>query len=151
MRFFFLAILFAIAVINSQNRVLQQFFARDNMTAADTIQSRTTSHQDEHEHELLSSESMLADRMKNTNSSDYRWVGNQWVPPPPGVQVFTSSQIKKYFSKRNVLVIGDSTSSRMHVTTMLSLMGAADLDNVKKIEVDDPVNSRMAVTNPVLI
>jgi hypothetical protein len=136
MRFFFLAILFAIAVINSQNRVLQQFFARDNMTAADTIQSRTTSHQDEHEHELLSSESM-ADRMKNTNSSDYRWVGNQWVPPP-GVPVFTSSQIKKYFSKRNVLVIGDSTSRRMHVT-MLSLMGAADLDNVKKIEVDDPV------------
>lgn len=139
--FIFLVILFAIAGLNVQKQVLQQYPTCDNLTAADTIQqSKKTSLQDEHEHELLSSESMV-DRIRNTNSSDYKWVGNQWVPPP-GVPVFTSSQIKKYFSKCNVLVIGDSTSTQMHVT-MLGLMGAADLDNVKKIEVDDPVKLSM--------
>ena len=139
--FFLLVILFVIAGLNHQKRVLQQFLSRENVTAvADTVQRKKTSQQDENEHELFSSES-IADRIKNTNSSDYKWVGNQWVPPS-GVPVFTSSQIKKYFSKRNVLVIGDSTSRRMHVT-MLGLMGAADLDNVKKIEVDDPIKLNM--------
>lgn len=133
-RFLFLTTVFTIIVLNAQKHRLLQFFGGDDVTAADIRRSPVDQSKSPFQsHELLSSES-VADRVINTNSSDYKWLGNQWVPPP-GVPVFTPSQIKSYFTKRNVLIIGDSTSRRFYMT-MRGLMGAHDLHNIKKNEVD---------------
>jgi len=59
-------------------------------------------------HELISPKS-TADLILNTSSSDYKWVGKAWIPPQ-GVPVFTPSQIRAYFTKHNILILGDSTS-----------------------------------------
>jgi hypothetical protein len=90
-------------------------------------------------HKLLMDES-VHERIKNTNSSDYTWVGNHWTPPP-GVPTFTPRQLKEYYSQRNVLVIGDSTSRRFH-GTLYAMMNATNLDDLKagKIEQDNNKN-----------
>ena len=73
-----------------------------------------THHNSNHEslshlpHHMLLLDESIQERIKNTNSSDYTWVGNHWLPPP-GVPTFTPRQLKAYYSQRNVLVIGDST------------------------------------------
>ena len=56
----------------------------------------------------------VARLIKNTNSSDYKWIGNHCWAAPPGVPTFTLRQLKSYFQKRNVLVIGDSTSRQFY-------------------------------------
>ena len=66
--------------------------------------------------------------IKSTNSSDYTWLGNQFVPPP-GVPIFTPSQIRTYFQQRNVLMLGDSTNRRAY-GTLLAILNAEDLDDV---------------------
>lgn len=66
--------------------------------------------------------------IKSTNSSDYSWVGNQFIPPP-GVPVFTPSQIRYYFQNRNVLFLGDSTNRRVY-GTMKAILTAEDPDDV---------------------
>jgi hypothetical protein len=70
----------------------------------------------------------ILNSIKSTNSSDYSWVGNNFVPPS-GVPVFTPSQIKNYFQNRNVLFLGDSTNRRFH-GTMKALINADDPDDV---------------------
>ena len=84
-------------------------------------------------HKLLLDES-VHERIKNTNSSDYTWVGNHWMPPP-GVPTFTPRQLKEYYSQRNVLIIGDSTSRRVHAT-LYAMMNATDLDDMKASEIE---------------
>jgi len=79
-------------------------------------------------HPLLPYPSAILDIIKSTNSSQYTWIGNQYVPPA-GVPVFTPSQIKAYFQNRNVLFIGDSTSKRIW-RTMKNIINAQDLDNI---------------------
>ena len=73
--------------------------------------------------------------IKNTNSSDYKWLGNHWIAPP-GVPTFTPRQIRAYFKKRNVLVIGDSTSRRFYAT-LFGMFNADDLDNVSVEEISN--------------
>jgi len=67
--------------------------------------------------------------IKSTNSSDYTWLGNHFVPPP-GVPVFTPSQIRTYFLQRNILMMGDSTNRRLF-GTLRAIVNAEDLDDVK--------------------
>ena len=67
--------------------------------------------------------------IKSTNSSDYNWLGNHFVPPP-GVPVFTPSQIRTYFLQRNILMMGDSTNRRLW-GTLRAIINAEDLDDVK--------------------
>ena len=70
----------------------------------------------------------ILDNIKSTNSSQYTWLGNQYVPPE-GVPVFTPSQIKAYFQNINVLFIGDSTAMRAW-WTVKNIINAEDLDNI---------------------
>lgn len=72
----------------------------------------------------------------NTNSSQYTWVGNSWRPPA-GVPVFTPQEIKMYFERRNVLVIGDSTARRFY-NTLYALISSTskDFHDVKADEID---------------
>eukprot|EP00979_Chaetoceros_neogracilis_P005283 scaffold951_cov277-Chaetoceros_neogracile.AAC.6 len=70
----------------------------------------------------------ILDNIKSTNSSQYTWLGNQYVPPE-GVPVFTPSQIKDYFQNINVLFIGDSTAMRAW-WTVKNIINAEDLDNI---------------------
>ena len=92
-------------------------------------------------HKLLMDES-VHERIKNTNSSDYTWVGNHWTPPP-GVPTFTPRQLKEYYSQRNVLVIGDSTSRRFHAT-LYAMMNATDLDDMKVREIEHDQNKHQS-------
>ena len=73
--------------------------------------------------------------IKSTNSSDYTWLGNQFVPPPC-VPIFTPSQIRTYFQQRNVLMLGDSTNRRAH-GTLLAIFNAEDLDDVHVAALDE--------------
>jgi hypothetical protein len=66
--------------------------------------------------------------IKSTNSSDYSWIGNNFVPPP-GVPIFTPSQMKDYFQNRNVLFLGDSTNRRIY-GTLKAILDADDPNDV---------------------
>ncbi len=58
--------------------------------------------------------------------------------PPLGVPIFTPRQFKEYYSRRNILVIGDSTSRRLY-TTLYKVMQAADLEDIVITDIDgDP-------------
>jgi hypothetical protein len=81
----------------------------------------------------------ILNSIKSTNSSDYSWVGNNFVPPS-GVPVFTPSQIKVYFQNRNVLFLGDSTNRRVW-GTIRALINADDPDDVS-LEALDKVHRR---------
>ena len=92
-------------------------------------------------HTMLLSGESVHERIKNTNSSQYTWVGNHWVAPT-GVPTFTPRQLKAYYSQRNVLVIGDSTSRRMY-THLRFIMNATNLDDMKLREIEpDPFKDR---------
>jgi hypothetical protein len=78
--------------------------------------------------------------IKSTNSSDYTWLGNMFVPPP-GVPVFTPSQIRTYFLQRNVLMMGDSTNRRLF-GTLRAIINAEDLDDVKIAPLEDLTRRR---------
>ena len=86
----------------------------------------------------------VATLIKHTKSSDYKWIGNHWAAPP-GVPTFTPRQLKSYFQKRNVLVIGDSTS-RQFYNTLFALMTADDLDAVavKELDAADVIDANKA-------
>jgi hypothetical protein len=62
--------------------------------------------------------------IKATNSSDSSWIGHYFVPPP-GVPVFTPSQMKNNFQNIDVLIFGDSTNRRIYGT----LKGILDADD----------------------
>jgi len=66
--------------------------------------------------------------LKSSKVTDYSWTGNHWIPPP-GVPTFTPSQMRGYFSQRNVLFIGDSLGRRSYAT-MFGVMNATDWRNV---------------------
>ena len=91
-----------------------------------------------YDHHNLLMDQHVQERIKDTNSSHYTWLGNQWIPPP-GIPIFTPKQIKEYYSGRNILVIGDSTSRRLHAT-LLAILNAVDLDNVPLKEVMQDAN-----------
>jgi len=99
--------------------------------------SKSLQEEDDHSHPLLPHDDYVYERILNTNSSDYIWVGNHWMPPP-GVPTFTPRQLKEYYSRRNILVLGDSTGRRMY-TTLYKVMQAADLEDMTVREIDgDP-------------
>ena len=88
-------------------------------------------------HPLLPHDDYVYERILNTNSSDYIWVGNHWMPPP-GVPTFTPRQLKEYYSRRDILVLGDSTGRRMY-TTLYKVMQAANLEDMTIGKIDgDP-------------
>jgi len=66
--------------------------------------------------------------LKRSNSSEYTWIGNNWIPPK-GVPTFSTRDIKAYFQNKNVLVIGDSTSRRFY-GTLFSILNATDVDDI---------------------
>lgn len=72
--------------------------------------------------------------LKTSNSTDYSWVGDQWVPPP-GIPVYTPTDLLKYFQNRNVLFIGDSTSRRVWATAY-AMMNATDRKNIPVRDLD---------------
>ena len=69
-----------------------------------------------------------------SDSTQYSWVGNQWIPPP-GVPTYSPSDLLHYFQNRNVLFIGDSTARRAWATAY-AMMNATDLTYVRTKEVD---------------
>jgi len=87
-----------------------------------------------YEHHNLLMDDHVQERIKVTNSSQYTWLGNQWVPPP-GIPFFTPKQIKEYYSHRNILVIGDSTSRRLYIT-LYAILNATNLDDIPLKEID---------------
>jgi len=82
--------------------------------------------------------------IKTTNSSDYTWLGNHFMPPP-GLPIFTPSQIRTYFQQRNVLMLGDSTNRRAR-GTLRAILNAEDLDDVKVAELEE-VQRRRRLAN----
>ena len=52
-------------------------------------------------HQLLMHQD-VATLIKNTNSWDYKWIGNHWTAPPGVPTAFTPRQLKSKFQKRNV-------------------------------------------------
>jgi hypothetical protein len=67
--------------------------------------------------------------IKATNSSDYSWIGYNFVSPP-GVPVFTPSQMmNNSFQNIDVLVLGDSTNRRIY-GTLKGILDADDRDDV---------------------
>jgi hypothetical protein len=96
-------------------------------------------------HSRLSFPPDILNSIKSTNSSDYSWVGNNFVPPP-GVPVFTPSQIKDYFQNRNVLFLGDSTNRRFY-GTMKALIHADDLDDISLEALDKAAAAKFKATN----
>ena len=85
-------------------------------------------------HHKLLIDTHAEERIKATNSSHYTWLGKQWIPPP-GIPIFTPKQMKEYYSQRNILVIGDTTSRRFY-TTLFNILNATDMDNVALKEID---------------
>jgi hypothetical protein len=72
--------------------------------------------------------------LKSSKVTDYSWTGNHWIPPP-GVPTFTPSQMRGYFSQKNVLFIGDSIGRRSYAT-MFGMMNATDWRDVDVNEID---------------
>jgi hypothetical protein len=116
-----------ITIVNkwSETEIMHETASPDTDTDAAPSPAQT--------HQLLMHQD-VATLIQNTNSSDYKWIGNHWTAPP-GIPTFTPRQLKSYFQKRNVLVIGDSTSRRFYYT-LFALMTADDLDNVAVKELD---------------
>eukprot|EP00555_Chaetoceros_dichaeta_P015131 CAMPEP_0198261002 /NCGR_PEP_ID=MMETSP1447-20131203/9820_1 /TAXON_ID=420782 /ORGANISM="Chaetoceros dichaeta, Strain CCMP1751" /LENGTH=255 /DNA_ID=CAMNT_0043948785 /DNA_START=113 /DNA_END=877 /DNA_ORIENTATION=+ len=81
---------------------------------------------------LLIAEDSLEEVLKRSNSSDYTWIGNHFLPPP-NVPIFTVSQIRSYFHTRNVFLIGDSTNRRSYAT----LRGMINANNVEDISLNE--------------
>ena len=96
--------------------------------------TNTKNNADSLPHHMLLIDESVHERIKKTNSSHYTWLGNQWMPPL-GVPIFTPQQLKAYYSQRNVLVIGDSTSRRFHAT-FYSILNGTDLDDIKLKDID---------------
>lgn len=53
--------------------------------------------------------------LSSTNSSQYTWLGNHFVPPAH-IPTFLPSEYISYFLKRNTLFVGDSTGRRAYAT-----------------------------------
>ena len=49
------------------------------------------------------------------NETDYTWIGNHYIPPE-GIPLYTLRQMRDYFAKKSVLVLGDSTGRRAYGT-----------------------------------
>ncbi len=73
-------------------------------------------------------------QLKNSNTSDYSWVGDHWIPPP-GVPTYSPTDLLRYFRKRNVLFIGDSTSRRVWATAY-AMMNATDRKDIPIRDLD---------------
>jgi len=56
--------------------------------------------------------------------------------PLPGVPTFTPSQMRGYFSQKNVLFIGDSLGRRSYFATMFGMMNATDSRDVGVNKID---------------
>ena len=74
------------------------------------------------------------DPLLKSNTSQYTWTGNRFIPPS-GVPTFRPSEYLSYFSRRNVLVIGDSTGRRAY-GTLFGMMTSSDHSNIPTAELD---------------
>lgn len=77
-----------------------------------------------------------------SNFTDYTWVHDYWIPPI-GVPTYLPTQMLSYFSKRNVLFMGDSTTRRSYATlydlmnsTHSKMISGEDHHDIKRVEVD---------------
>ena len=71
---------------------------------------------------------------EHSDSSNYTWIGNHWIPPP-GVPTFSADQMLEYYQNRNVLFIGDSTGRRAY-TTLFAIMNSTDRTDVDVTSID---------------
>jgi hypothetical protein len=72
--------------------------------------------------------------LKNSNSNNYSWVGNFWIPPK-GIPTYSPTDLLEYFSNRNVLFIGDSTARRAWATAY-AMMNATDRTDIPVRDLD---------------
>jgi hypothetical protein len=56
-----------------------------------------------------------------TIPSTVTWIGDAWILPP-SQRMFSPYEIRDYFSRHNVLLIGDSEVSRIHYATLVELL-----------------------------
>lgn len=103
------------------------------MEFQDNDGSITSLLQDGNDHNSHSSNNNNA-LLKNSSITNYTWVGNQWIPPK-GVPTYSPTELLEYFSTRNVLFIGDSTSRRVWATAY-ALMNATDRTNIPRNDLD---------------
>ncbi len=75
-----------------------------------------------------------ADALLVSNSSEYTWMGNHFVPPE-GVPTFRPPEYLSYFSKRNTLFIGDSTGRRAY-GTLFGIITSRNHADIKTSELD---------------
>lgn len=75
-------------------------------------------------------------KLLNTNSSQYTWTGNHFIPPK-NVPTFSPMDYYQYFSKRNVLFIGDSTARRAY-GTLRAMMTSDDYSNIPVDNINSP-------------
>ena len=120
------------------HHVLQNSFTPSSLTIQE-VHYKSSDHQNDTNiyspHQLIRLGDTIQERIKNTNSSFYTWVGQHWMPPS-GVPTFTPQELKSYYSQRNVLILGDSTGRRLY-TTLYDIMNATDLNDIKNEEIDD--------------
>lgn len=100
----------------------------------DKLESKHREKWDNTDSSTLSAQNELS--LLRSTSSDYTWVGNNFIPPP-GVPLFSPKQMLSYFQKRNVLFIGDSTGRRAYAT-MYGIMNASDLSDIDVESIDSP-------------
>ena len=131
------------SILLSQTNMFQEETGVDKVQQQGNREQTVYAHANEKKRDIGHSRLPFApdilNSIKSTNSSDYSWMGNNFVPPA-GVPVFTPSQIKDYFQNRNVLFLGDSTNRRVY-GTMRALINADDLDDVS-LEALDKVHRR---------
>ena len=86
------------------------------------------------QHELSENNKKHSDPLVLSDSSDYTWMGNLFVPPK-GVPTFSPTEYLSYFSQRNTLFVGDSTGRRAY-GTLFGIMTSSDSDNILPKELD---------------
>mmetsp|Transcript_20732 Transcript_20732/g.31110 ORF Transcript_20732/g.31110 Transcript_20732/m.31110 type:complete len:419 (-) Transcript_20732:32-1288(-) len=109
----------------------------DNDLVASNIQQQQQQQQQHHHTILQSMPGMVVpsiDLLAKSNTSDYSWVGDHWIPPP-GVPTYSPTDLLRYFRKRNVLFIGDSTSRRVWATAY-AMMNATDRKDIPIRDLD---------------
>lgn len=70
----------------------------------------------------------------NSLNYTYTWIGQRWMPPP-GIPLYSVTDMIEFFSNHNVLWMGDSTMRRAYAT-LFAMMNATDKFNVGSDEVD---------------
>jgi hypothetical protein len=90
--------------------------------------------------------------VRHNTSDTGSWLANQWIPPQ-GWKLYSAAEIRHYFSKKSILLVGDSQCRRFLATLwpVLSRINETDiptaqLDNVLQLNVNKnwgPVHGTM--------